>query len=670
MNIRGMEDADDEELQMAFRMSLQAAPEAKRSKPGDNALPVASPPHTPSVETAEARERRLQRELRAAAAEQRRIVPKNILASSSKNLVKNSAEEPEGSSVSRPQADQGSSDFLRKPSSSGPGSCSLSKNIASVVDKYHGLGQQAMKGDCGEKVARPKRRVEEERHQLPYQMAEQLYNMVFGTRVYKDVLAQWCNQGLSSDSETSLGLVQRKGGPCGVLAPIQATLLKYLLFVPKDEGDSVIPDYTGPSLVQGVSSHNAEVSTTKLSDAGLMFSDYQRTRALIRAMGEILWRAGGKQKAVVAALNINGFDFNHSEQQDEIIEKGLQGVNLDSVAEFQHVIRITTVFSLPALHHQLENLLHGFRSRLGALLFLFSALLSRGLDAVQSDRDDLGQPLVTLPFGHASQEIVNLLLCGQAVPNVFDEIMNLGSGMCLKGIPMNVEVGFLTLLEYLHFCKVGQFLKCPRWPIWVVGSESHYSVLFALDTSIQDENQLETREACIRRAFDAQDQSGGGGFISLEALQQLLIEMKIDLSQEMLDRICNSDIVIWNDLWQALLQLDKSRGGLKDNDAPMGKRSFQLYHFNGIAKTVVNSSYVEGELSHQRPQLTTLRVTVPPKWTPDFILTSEVGVAQSGPEKNPVAKEEPAQQAPLVDCIRTRWQRAICNWSGDAPSIV
>ncbi|MED6180918.1 hypothetical protein PIB30_014473 [Stylosanthes scabra] len=36
---------------------------------------------------------------------------------------------------------------------------------------------------------------------------------------------------------------------------------------------------------------------------------------------------------------------------------------------------------------------------MGALLFLISALLSRGLDLVQSDRDDPSLPLVTAPFG-------------------------------------------------------------------------------------------------------------------------------------------------------------------------------------------------------------------------------------------------------------------------------
>lgn len=59
---------------------------------------------------------------------------------------------------------------------------------------------------------------------------------------------------------------------------------------------------------------------------------------------------------------------------------------------------------------------------------------------MQSDRDDPGLPLVTLPFGHASQEMVNLFLCHKAVANVFDGCMDLGEGMKLQGIPGSVQV--------------------------------------------------------------------------------------------------------------------------------------------------------------------------------------------------------------------------------------
>ena len=258
------------------------------------------------------------------------------------------------------------------------------------------------------------------------------------------------------------------------------------------------------------------------------------------------------------------------------------------------------------------------------------------------------------------QEIVNLLISGQAVPNVFDGHMDIGGGMQLKGIPSSVEVGFLTLLEALNLCKVGQYLKRPKWPIWVVGSESHYTVLFALERGIQDENELEDRERRIRQAFDSHDQSGGGGFIGAEAVQQLVHDMNIVMPQDMLENLCSSDFVVWNELWQALHQIEKNKGGLKDTDSVRGIKQFDLYHFNGIAKTVGSSS--AGEVIEQRPRLTKLRVTVPPKWTREEFMMDV--------DKEKTEKEQPAQHAPLVDCIKTRWQRATCNWSNDPPSIV
>jgi hypothetical protein len=235
----------------------------------------------------------------------------------------------------------------------------------------------------------------------------------------------------------------------------------------------------------------------------------------------------------------------------------------------------------------------------------------------------------------------------------------------MKGISTSVEVGFLTLFESLNLLHVGRNLKCPKWPIWVIGSDSHYSILFALDTSVQDETEIEDHETRIRQAFDAQDQSGGGGFISPEALQQIILDLNIEMPQDMLNNFCSNDIVVWNELWQALLQVDKSKGGLKDSATVFGKRQFEVYHFNGIAKTVASS----GDVTQQRPRLTKVRVSVPPKWTPDTALVEEY--KSDAPQGSAAAPApEPAQHAQLVDCIRTRWQRATCNWTGDAPSIV
>lgn len=269
---------------------------------------------------------------------------------------------------------------------------------------------------------------------------------------------------------------------------------------------------------------------------------------------------------------------------------------------------------------------------------------------------------------------MNLLLCGEAVSNVFDGKVDFGGGMFLNGIPNDVEVGFLTLLESLNFCKVGQYLKCPKWPIWVVGSESHYSVLFALNPNVQEENELEERESKIRRAFDAQDQSGGGGFISVEGFQQVLRDTDINFPSDKLEDLCNAGIIVWSEFWQALLQLDKRAGGMKDPTGLMGKKQFTIYHFNGIAKSVLNGNTNIGGSTIQRPRLCKLNVSVPPRWTQDEYLADVVSASTSGSKDDSVLSLAPpvqtSQHAPLVDCIRTRWPRAVCSWVGDMPSIV
>ncbi|ESW15525.1 hypothetical protein PHAVU_007G079400 [Phaseolus vulgaris] len=603
---------EDEDLQMAIRMSMQrATPETKRSKPQDAAAGAVSESPEDSPESKTRR-----RELMAAAAEKRIAAAVRVL-----------------------------------PSSLPPGKKS---------------------GELGRREEFRLKSVNLSKELSPEE-ANQLFAMVFGTEVSKGILAQWSNQGIrfSSDPVTSMGLVQHEGGPCGVLAAIQAFVLKHIIFFCDELKDVSCMPQKGP----GASFKSLSVPSYNFS----ALTEGVKVRALVRSMGEILFSCGSNRRAVIATLSIPENDIRRFEgiSEDEVITKSLQGLSIESAVDLQKVLRVETCTSQMTALQRLEANLPFFQSRMGALLFLISALISRGLDLVQSDRDDPSLPLVTAPFGHASQEIVNLLLCGEAVPNVFDGRMDLGGGMFLKGISRDVEVGFLTLLESLNFCKVGQHLKSPKWPIWVVGSESHYTVLFALDPSVQSENELEGRETQIRKAFDAQDQSGGGGFISVEGFHQVLRETDIKFPPEKLEHLCSAGFIVWSEFWQVILDLDKSLGGLKDSSGLMGKKVFDLYHFNGIAKSDLNGSQVNsaGETPLQRPRLTKLRVSVPPRWTPeefmaDVKVSSAPSASDSAGKDNEVSKPEPSQHAPLVDCIRTRWARATCSWFGDPPSIV
>lgn len=153
-----MADQEDEDLKMALRMSMQnTPPEPKRSKQREAAAaaPLASPEDC----------RRLQRELMAAAAEKRMKEAKDSSPTSNSSvslpkIVKS------GESTSKERV----LDLKNAPSSS-----NLSVPLPKVAKSRGFAPKEANLG------------IEE---------ANQLFSMMFGSEVSKDILAQWSNQGI------------------------------------------------------------------------------------------------------------------------------------------------------------------------------------------------------------------------------------------------------------------------------------------------------------------------------------------------------------------------------------------------------------------------------------------------------------------------------------------
>ncbi len=145
---------------------------------------------------------------------------------------------------------------------------------------------------------------------------------------------------------------------------------------------------------------------------------------------------------------------------------------------------INSIFSLQ------ENI--GFFSSEGnhaCIAFLYSCLLTRGIANVSGDMDSEDLPLMGA-HGYCTQEMVNLMLSGRAVSNTFDGTTVLdggegGGGAVLRGIRRRCDVGLLSLFEHFMSCRVGEHLKTPRWPVWVVCSESHFSVLFSMEAGVE-----------------------------------------------------------------------------------------------------------------------------------------------------------------------------------------
>ncbi|XP_076133706.1 putative ubiquitin carboxyl-terminal hydrolase MINDY-4 isoform X2 [Alosa pseudoharengus] len=259
---------------------------------------------------------------------------------------------------------------------------------------------------------------------------------------------EWKCQSFVFSDKPSLryGIIQKKGGPCGVLASVQACVLQKLLFE-DTECDSPFRQ--------------------------LQPSQSKRTRCLALAIADILWRAGDRRKAIVA-INSKRSHFTP-----------VRHYRSDGVLE---MITCNTVNSLEELRSFLEQHIFQFEcGPFGCILLTVSAILSRSIEGLRSDMD---VPTTTLigAHGYCTQELVNLLLCGRAVSNVFNGEMTLesGNGMftLLKGVSARSDIGLLSLFEHYNICKVGDYLKHPRHPIWVVCSESHFSVLFALNKNL------------------------------------------------------------------------------------------------------------------------------------------------------------------------------------------
>uniref|UniRef100_A0A4X2LIX3 Ubiquitin carboxyl-terminal hydrolase MINDY n=1 Tax=Vombatus ursinus TaxID=29139 RepID=A0A4X2LIX3_VOMUR len=261
------------------------------------------------------------------------------------------------------------------------------------------------------------------------------------------------NFTFSEMAQLKYGLVQNKGGPCGVLAAVQGCVLKNLLF--------------------GGESRRTSVRELQPSDA-------YRTNCLITAMADILWRAGGGEKAVVTlASGMQQFSPVGKYKADGVLEMLI----LHKVTKYEDLV----VF--------LRQNIHQFQTGpSGCILLTLSAILSRSTDLVRRDFDMPANCLIGA-HGYCTQELVNLLLTGKAVSNVFNDVVELDSGngnvTLLKGITSRSDIGLLSLFEHYDVCQVGCYLKTPRYPIWVVCSESHFSILFSLQRDLLSDWKVE-----------------------------------------------------------------------------------------------------------------------------------------------------------------------------------
>jgi|Transcript_90580 hypothetical protein len=274
---------------------------------------------------------------------------------------------------------------------------------------------------------------------LTAEQAEQLMGVV-GPPQLPDA---W-KQGLFFAGYQPYGLQQVEGGPCGVLAVLQAFLLRALLLRGLD--------------------------TTSI----LEVDEKTRQEALADALCEILFRNVGDNKKAVVLVPSSAAVMPMNASQLRCL----------------HPAQFTSFEQMRA--HMLQRPYREFLftpSGCGLALLLYSIVWTRGVEGIRDrDADDPRQAVMIGGHGYCTQELVNLMVFGRAYSNVFDGTKRLGSAKdgwaVLQGVPKRPSIGFLSLFEAFKCIEVGSRYKGPSCPIWVICAESHYSVLFAADGAV------------------------------------------------------------------------------------------------------------------------------------------------------------------------------------------
>ena len=255
-------------------------------------------------------------------------------------------------------------------------------------------------------------------------------------------------QGLyfSDNPRLSYGVVQEEGGPCGVLAVVQAFVLDSLM----EMCPSVAQWVTDPSLILE-----------------------KRQKALAKALSRIIKQAAQRSSSSL-----------------KIVSSNCTSTAGMSFRDYMNSLVVYTVTSSAGAESVIASMAGQLCEKrgYGLLSFLLSVIITRNPSAIREDMDDPTCGLVG-GYGYCTQDLVNLLLSGRAVTNVFDGDHNLDESTVLHGIQAKARCGFLTIFEWYKHLEVGSNLKDPYKPIWVVNSESHFSVLFATDVNSYDSSK-------------------------------------------------------------------------------------------------------------------------------------------------------------------------------------
>lgn len=320
-----------------------------------------------------------------------------------------------------------------------------------------------------------------------------------------------------------------EGGPCGVLAPVQAFILKILVMETPGYNISDVRIYL-------ISFYNFFYQVKIV----FQLTPDKCIKLLIQALCNILMKCK-LEKYRIVALKKHPDDqdeqrTNNDDLDEEQLPSGSCSINEITLNEqspsskkeewtpdqFHERLTVINCESIDDLEKYFSDNYRMLTEQYGLLLFLYTVLLTKGIENVMTELSDTSEPLIHSIYGYGSQGLINLMITGRAVAHVFDNHQDVG-GLKLHGINQQSEIGFITLMEQLRYCTVGSFFKNPKNPVWVMGSETHLTVLFSNEKRLVSP---ETPCEIARRVFKSYDPEGNN-FIPCVVLQDVLCALDL-----------------------------------------------------------------------------------------------------------------------------------------------
>ncbi|XP_015116758.1 ubiquitin carboxyl-terminal hydrolase MINDY-3 homolog [Diachasma alloeum] len=383
----------------------------------------------------------------------------------------------------------------------------------------------------------------EQQGSLQEGVVKDVRTLLWGNCPKDDVFQRWA-QGFQFSQDEPTALVQVEGGPCAVIAPVQAFILKDLLLEgPPDTWKNV---------------------TTEKQD-----------RLLVRAAIEIIAQAADPIHPTYSLIHLDTDSSGDNPMANgEVSTEEAQPLFTSDY--FHSRLRIFSTISLDEVEKYLAQRIESLKEPFGVLLLLYTVVCTKGINGMRSEMSDPTEPVIDSIYGYGSQSLINLMLTGRAVSHVWDHDQDIG-GLQLRGIDKQNTVGFLALLEHLRYCEVGAFLKSPSHPVWVLGSETHLTVLFSTDRRLVTP---ETPAEYARRVFKKYDPEGNN-FIPANLLQDVLADLELVADDEYVDimkkKLDNESL--------GIILLASFMDEFFPEEPRTCPDTFTLYHYNGLPRS-------------------------------------------------------------------------------------